>query len=89
MTSGALEFRTALSLVSRRGELMGQYGEGEMEALPLEVEEARSLPRNTCAVSPPATCLIRLWLAAGPKTSTPLLPNSPAVPQKTVGQAQD
>ncbi|GIT54247.1 MAG: hypothetical protein Ct9H300mP16_14070 [Pseudomonadota bacterium] len=29
---------------------MGQYGEGEMEALPLEVEEARSLPRNTCAV---------------------------------------
>jgi [acyl-carrier-protein] S-malonyltransferase len=52
VTSGALEFRTALSLVSRRGELMGQYGEGEMEALPLEVEEAAQLAqKHLCSVA--------------------------------------
>ena len=52
VTAGALDFRTALSLVSRRGELMGRHGEGEMEALPLEVEEAAQLAqKHLCGVA--------------------------------------
>ena len=52
VTAGALDFRTALSLVARRGELMGQHGEGEMEALPLEVEEAAQLAqKHLCGVA--------------------------------------
>lgn len=38
----ALEFEEALRLVQKRGELMGEFGEGEMSALPVGLEEARS-----------------------------------------------
>lgn len=43
LAAGAIDFAQALSMVSARGELMGQYGEGEMEALTLEYEDARAL----------------------------------------------
>ena len=43
LTAGAIDFRQALSMVSARGELMGEYGQGEMEALTLEYPEARAL----------------------------------------------
>ncbi|MDP6391852.1 MAG: ACP S-malonyltransferase [Arenicellales bacterium] len=52
LSAGALDFRTALSLVSRRGELMSQYGEGEMEALPLRLEEAMPLAqKHLCSIA--------------------------------------
>jgi [acyl-carrier-protein] S-malonyltransferase len=38
VASGALEFETGLQLVKRRGELMGEFGEGEMLAFPLARE---------------------------------------------------
>ena len=37
----ALSFSTALNLVRVRGELMGEYGEGEMSALPIGMEAAK------------------------------------------------
>tara|TARA_Y100000588_G_scaffold82914_1_gene87357 strand:- start:1121 stop:2104 length:984 start_codon:yes stop_codon:yes gene_type:complete len=43
VAAGALEFKTALSLVHHRGTLMGDYGAGEMEALPLGLKEAELL----------------------------------------------
>ncbi len=43
LTAGSIDFKQAISLVSARGELMGQYGQGEMEALTLEYAEARQL----------------------------------------------
>ena len=43
VAAGALEFKTALSLVHHRGTLMGNYGAGEMEALPLGLKEAELL----------------------------------------------
>ncbi len=39
----SLSFEQALKLVRRRGELMGEFGEGEMEALTLELDDARAL----------------------------------------------
>lgn len=42
VAAGALTFEDALRLVQRRGELMGELGEGEMSALPVGREEARS-----------------------------------------------
>jgi len=42
VAAGVLSFEDALSLVGKRGELMGELGEGEMSALPVELEEARS-----------------------------------------------
>lgn len=42
VAAGALSFEDALKLVSKRGELMGEFGEGEMSALPVGLEEARS-----------------------------------------------
>lgn len=42
VAAGALEFEQALGLVQKRGELMGELGEGEMSALPLGLEEARA-----------------------------------------------
>lgn len=38
----ALSFEDALRLVQKRGELMGEFGEGEMSALPVGLEEAAS-----------------------------------------------
>jgi [acyl-carrier-protein] S-malonyltransferase len=42
VVAGALSFPTALKLVKTRGELMGEFGEGEMSALPVDLETARS-----------------------------------------------
>ena len=42
VAAGALSFSDALKLVSTRGELMGTHGEGEMEAMPLGLEDART-----------------------------------------------
>lgn len=43
VAAGSLGFSQALELVRKRGELMGEYGTGEMEALALEVDDARTL----------------------------------------------
>jgi [acyl-carrier-protein] S-malonyltransferase len=43
LCAGSIDFKQALSMVSERGNLMGQYGQGEMEALTLGYEEARTL----------------------------------------------
>ena len=43
VAAGTLSFTAALRLVSERGRLMGELGEGEMEALPLALEEAKAL----------------------------------------------
>ena len=43
LTAGVIDFPQALSLVSKRGELMGEYGQGEMQALTLNYEEAYML----------------------------------------------
>jgi [acyl-carrier-protein] S-malonyltransferase len=40
VVAGALSFSCALKLVSKRGELMGDHGEGEMSALPVDLETA-------------------------------------------------
>lgn len=41
VVAGALSFPTALGLVRTRGELMGEFGEGEMSALPVDLETAK------------------------------------------------
>ena len=52
VAAGALGFDDALRLVRRRGELMGEYGEGGMLALTLDVETAQSLAdRHYCQVA--------------------------------------
>lgn len=43
LSAGVIGFTQALSLVSKRGELMGQYGQGEMAALTLQISEAKKL----------------------------------------------
>ena len=48
----ALTFELALQLVKKRGELMGEYGEGEMEALMIDYESANALAqRHYCGIS--------------------------------------
>ena len=48
----ALSFGAALDLVRVRGELMGEHGEGEMSALPVELEVAKEWSDNYfCAVA--------------------------------------
>jgi len=50
--AGILDFAEALKLVKSRGELMGEYGEGEMEALMLDLESAQVLAdRHACGIS--------------------------------------
>ena len=52
VATGALDFEQALTLVQRRGELMGEHGQGEMEALPLDVHTAAPLAqKHHCAVA--------------------------------------
>jgi [acyl-carrier-protein] S-malonyltransferase len=52
VAAGSLNFEDALKLVQRRGELMGQHGEGEMTAFPLDVDTLRPLAeRFYCAVA--------------------------------------
>lgn len=40
VAAGVLSFELGLSLVKKRGELMGEFGEGEMEALMIDLESA-------------------------------------------------
>lgn len=48
----ALSFEDALKLVSRRGELMGTHGEGEMAALTVDLETARPLSdKHFCGIA--------------------------------------
>ena len=52
VAAGALGFDDALRLVRRRGELMGEHGEGGMLALTLDAETARPLAdRHYCQVA--------------------------------------
>ena len=52
VATGALSFENALKLVRKRGELMGEHGEGEMSAFPLDIETVRPLAeRFHCAVA--------------------------------------
>ena len=52
VAAGALDFPSALQLVKTRGRLMGELGDGEMEALPLPVESAQELAeQHYCAVA--------------------------------------
>jgi len=52
VAAGSITFETALSLVKTRGELMGEHGEGEMEALPFDLETAKTLAeKHYCAVA--------------------------------------
>ncbi len=52
VVAGALSFEAALGLVKTRGELMGDYGEGEMAALPIDPVTAKKWSdRYFCAVA--------------------------------------
>ena len=52
VAANALTFETALKLVQKRGELMGEHGEGEMTAFMLAVDEVQPLAEQcNCAVS--------------------------------------
>jgi [acyl-carrier-protein] S-malonyltransferase len=47
-----LTFESALRLVQRRGELMGDYGEGEMSAFPLDLDTIKPIAeKHRCAVA--------------------------------------
>ena len=51
VAADALTFDSALRLVKRRGELMGDHGEGEMSALPVDLETAQQwASRYFCAI---------------------------------------
>jgi len=52
VSAGSLSFEDALGLVARRGELMGEYGEGEMAALTVDLETARPLAdKHFCSIA--------------------------------------
>ena len=52
VAAGALRFGDGLRLVSERGRLMGEHGEGGMLALAMDAEEARQLAdRHCCQVA--------------------------------------
>ncbi len=52
VAAGSLTFADALRLVAKRGELMGEHGEGEMLALTVDLETAKPLAdRHYCAVA--------------------------------------
>ena len=52
VAANALTFETALKLVQKRGELMGEHGEGEMTAFMMTLDDIRPLAEQFhCAVS--------------------------------------
>ena len=52
VAANALSFEDALRLVQKRGELMGEHGEGEMTAFPLDLDTIRPIAeRFHCAVA--------------------------------------
>ena len=52
VSAGALSFGEALRLVKTRGELMGEYGRGEMEALMIDFDSAAELAaQHYCGVA--------------------------------------
>ena len=52
VAAGALDFETALRLVQQRGECMGTYGDGEMLAFPLHLDNVRPLAeKHFCAIA--------------------------------------
>ncbi len=52
VAAGVLSFAQALKLVKTRGELMGEYGEGEMQALMLDAQSATSLAQqHYCSIA--------------------------------------
>ena len=68
VSAEALSFGQALQLVKTRGELMGEYGQGEMEALMIDLDSAAELSgRHYCGI---AACNLpsKTWSAAAPKT---------------------
>lgn len=51
VASGALTFESALKLVSKRGELMSEYGRGKMIAFPLDLDSVKSfVNRYYCGI---------------------------------------
>ena len=52
VAANVLTFESALKLVQKRGELMGDYGEGEMSAFPLDLDTIRPIAeQHRCAVA--------------------------------------
>ena len=52
VAANALSFETALALVQKRGELMGEHGEGEMTAFMMDADSIRPLAEQfNCAIS--------------------------------------
>jgi len=52
VAANALTFETALKLVQKRGELMGEHGEGEMTAFMMDVDTIKPLAEQfKCAIS--------------------------------------
>jgi len=52
VAAGALGFADALRLVQKRGELMGDFGEGEMTAFPMDLETVRPIAEHYhCAIA--------------------------------------
>ena len=52
VAAGSLSFETALKLVTKRGQLMGEHGEGEMVALPMQRDVVQTLAdKHYCAVA--------------------------------------
>lgn len=52
VAADVLGFESALGLVQKRGELMGEYGEGEMTAFPMDIDSIRPIAeRFHCAVA--------------------------------------
>lgn len=65
IAAGALEFKSALTLVSVRGDCMGEHGGGEMLALPLSEEQLnpllRSSPCEIAACNLPEQTVVGGW----------------------------
>ena len=52
VAAGSLSFKAGLRLVKTRGELMGEFGEGEMQALMIDLESASALAeQHYCGIA--------------------------------------